>query len=71
MQASLAKPLQAGVKQAFEKQLLPAVEKATQEMFRQTNSALVAGLAEYTRSAASATSPTIKSLQAVLTQVGV
>ena len=57
------------MKLAFEKQLLPAMEKATQEMLRQMNATMAAGLAETARAAGAATSPTIQSLQAALTQV--
>ena len=55
--------------QAFEKQLVPSVEKAMAEMFRQTDATLSAGLTEYARAAGSAATPTVKSLQAALTQV--
>lgn len=54
--------------QAFEKQLVPSVEKAMAEMFRQTDATLSAGLTEYARAAGSAATPTVKSLQAALTQ---
>ena len=54
--------------QAFEKQLVPSVEKAVAEMFRQTDATLSAGLTEYARAAGSAATPTVKSLQAALTQ---
>ena len=39
------------------------------EMFRQTDATLSAGLTEYARAAGSAATPTVKSLQAALTQV--
>lgn len=68
-QCGLVKPLQNGVKMAFEKQLLPAMEKATQEMLKQMHASISAGLAETARAAGSASSPTIQSLQAALTQV--
>jgi len=45
------------------------VEKAMAEMFRQTDATLSAGLTEYARAAGSAATPTVKSLQAALTQV--
>ena len=47
---------------------MPSVEKATAEMFRQTDATLSAGLTEYARAASSAATPTVKSLQAALTQ---